>query len=131
MKTELLWIAFAATALFSLGDILAAAWGKTGHWWWFVSMLVAGNIAWILFALLNRSWPLAVVSGIVNIGLSVASVFAGWLIFGERLQPLEKLAIAIGLLSLTLFTYARITAPQLITEKPSLEQQPMRSSIDD
>ena len=131
MKTELLLIACAATALFSLGDILAAAWGKTGHWWWFLAMLVAGNLAWILFAILNRSWPLAVVSGIVNVGLSVASVFAGWLIFGERLQPLEKIAIAVGLLSLSLFTYARFTAPDLSAANGSHEPSPIGSSVDD
>ena len=43
MKLELLLVALAATALFSLGDILAAAWGKTGRWWWLVGMLGTGK----------------------------------------------------------------------------------------
>ncbi len=108
MKLELWLVAIAATALFSFGDVAAAAWGKTGKWWWFVLMLVAGNLAWVLFAILNRSLPLAVVSGIVNVGLALLSIVAGWLIFGERLQPLEKAAIGIGLISLGMFAVAQI-----------------------
>ena len=61
--------ALAAIVLFSAGDALAAAWGKTGQWYWLLATLAAGNLAWVLFALLNRTWPLAVVGSVVNLGL--------------------------------------------------------------
>ena len=122
MKLELLLVALAATALFSLGDILAAAWGKTGRWWWFVAMLIAGNLAWVLFAYLNKSWPLAVVGALVNTGLVVGSTLAGWLIFGERLQPLEKIALALAIVSMLLFTYARMNDPNPDAEIAILEE---------
>lgn len=118
MKPELAVVAALAILLFSAGDTLAAAWGKTGRWWWLLGMLVTGNLAWLLFAYLNKSWPLAVVSGVVNLGLALLSVLAGWLIFGERLQTLEKVALAVGMVALALFAFARATAPSVPPEEP-------------
>ena len=106
MRPEFL-AAAAAIALFALGDALAAAWGKDGRWWWFALMLVAGNLAWVLFAYLNKSWPLATVSGVVNVGLSLAGVVVGFVVFGERLRALEKAGLVFGLISLALFVAAR------------------------
>jgi len=118
VKPELAAAAAFAILLFSAGDTLAAAWGKTGRWWWLLGMLVTGNLAWLLFAYLNKTWPLAVVSGVVNLGLALLSVLAGWLIFGERLLPLEKVALAVGVVALGLFAFARATAPRTPTEAP-------------
>jgi drug/metabolite transporter (DMT)-like permease len=122
VKTEYL-AATLAVLLFSAGDVLAAAWGKTGRWWWLAALLVAGNAAWLLFAYLNRTMPLASASGVVNLGLVVLSVLAGWLIFGDRLLPLERLALVIGLVSLALFAYARATAPAFHQPTPAAEAQ--------
>lgn len=122
MRPEIVLAAVLAIVLFSVGDTLAAAWGKTGRWWWFAGMFVAGNLAWVLFALLNKSLPLAVVSGIVNVGLALVSILAGWLIFGEKLLPLEKVAIAVGIVSLVLFAAARATAPAEGEEPPAIQE---------
>lgn len=107
---------FAAAALamllFAAGDALAAAWGKTGRWWWLAATLVAGNLAWIAFAYLNRTVPLATAGAVVNLGLVLLAVVSGWLCFGERPLPLERVALAVGLVSLALFAYARATAYQ-------------------
>jgi len=99
--------AVAAVALFALGDGLAAAWGKSGRWWWFALMLIAGNAAWVLFAFLNQSWPLATASGVVNVGLSLAGIVVGFAVFRERLLPLEKLGLAFGIVAMALFVVAR------------------------
>lgn len=114
MKPEFL-VAALAVVMFSAGDTLAAAWGKTGRWWWLVGMLVTGNLAWFLFAYLNRTVPLASASGMVNLGLVILSILAGWMIFGERLLPLEKVALGVGLIALALFAYARASAPIEVT----------------
>ena len=106
MKPEFL-AAGAAIALFALGDALGAAWGKTGRWWWFALMLIAGNAAWVLFAHLNKSWPLATVSGVVNVGLSLAGIIVGFVVFKEKLLPLEKLGLLFGVAALGLFAAAR------------------------
>lgn len=101
-----------AVLLFAAGDALAAAWGKTGRWWWLAATLVAGNLAWLAFAHLNRTVPLATAGAVVNLGLVLLAVVSGWLFFGERPLPLERVALAIGLVSLALFAYARMTAQQ-------------------
>ncbi len=102
-------VAGATIVPFSLGDALAAAWGKTGKWWWLVAMLLAGNAAWILFAYLNKTWPLATVGSLVNIGLMLFSVILGVTIFKEKLKTLEWVAIAIGFTALGILFYARVS----------------------
>ena len=123
MKLELFLIAMASMALFAIGDILSAAWGKTGRWWWLVGMLITGNLAWVLFAHLNKYWPLAVVGAFVSMGLVASSTLAGWLIFGERLVPVEKLALVIGLVSLSLFAYARLPDSKPAAQPPPIEER--------
>ena len=116
MKPEFL-AAVAAIGLFALGDALGAAWGKTGKWWWFALMLLAGNAAWVLFAFLNKSWPLATVSGVVNVGLSLAGIIVGFTVFKEKLLPLEKLGLLFGVVALGLFSAARWN-PEPMAEAP-------------
>ena len=115
MKTEFV-AAIAAISLFALGDALAAAWGKSGRWWWFALMLVAGNAAWVLFAYLNKTWPLATASGVVNVGLSLAGIVVGFAVFKEKLLPLEKLGLLFGVIAMGLFAAARMSPEETKAE---------------
>ncbi len=110
MKVEFL-VAGLAVVMFATGDAFAAAWGKSGRWTWFAAMLVAGTAAWVLFAYLNKTVPLASASAIVNLGLVLTSLAVSVWVFGERLLPLEKAGIAVGLVALGLFAAARMSAP--------------------
>jgi multidrug transporter EmrE-like cation transporter len=88
-----------AGVVFSMGDVVSRAWGKSLQLKWFVAMIVVATMAYSVFGVLARENEFSKSAIWVSISLTISSCILGVLVYKDPLTYSKLLALMAALLA--------------------------------